>query len=233
MVEDVKPCILCLHGGGTSAAIFSAQTRGIRLALKAHFNFIFVDGPIASGPGPGVLPYFEDSGPFFRWFSNFNSTKVVAEAELKNLNKSIDFELARQNKKATDVQGVLGFSQGAVVAALILRDAEYGEDARWANIRFATLVCGAGGSQFADMVKEKLTCPSIHVYGLMDPWVSRSKQLMKYFHPDTLEAIEFRGAHHIPAASGDIQRLALLMIELYDDNCRLRFKVGYSTTCCS
>lgn len=61
-----KPRILCLHGGGTSATIFAVQTIRLRRLLP-HFEFVFLSGPFASGPGPGVLPYFDGMDPYFRW----------------------------------------------------------------------------------------------------------------------------------------------------------------------
>jgi len=77
------PRFLCLHGHGTSAAIFKSQTGmcavprrdvhvthasavAFRAKLGASFVFDFVDAPFRSAPAPGVDVLFE-SGNFTWW----------------------------------------------------------------------------------------------------------------------------------------------------------------------
>ncbi|OJD15723.1 hypothetical protein AJ78_04058 [Emergomyces pasteurianus Ep9510] len=67
MPSDPLPSILCLHGSGTSAAIFKIQTIRLRRELQHRFSFVFIDAPFETDPGPGVLPVFADAGPYFTW----------------------------------------------------------------------------------------------------------------------------------------------------------------------
>ncbi|THY60769.1 hypothetical protein D6C98_02226 [Aureobasidium pullulans] len=60
------PRILCLHGGGVTAEIFQLQARSLIKALPT-FRLIFADGPFYCPPGPGIVPVYEDYGPFRRW----------------------------------------------------------------------------------------------------------------------------------------------------------------------
>ncbi len=60
------PRVLCLHGGDTSAMIFSMQTQVIQHALRQRFRFVFVDSLSRTIPGPGVMPFFEGCGPSWR-----------------------------------------------------------------------------------------------------------------------------------------------------------------------
>lgn len=56
--------ILCLHGAGSSSSIFRFQLAKLRLALKGHFEYIFVNAPNPSIAGPGMLPLFAGAAPF-------------------------------------------------------------------------------------------------------------------------------------------------------------------------
>ncbi|EEH16749.2 hypothetical protein PABG_06836 [Paracoccidioides brasiliensis Pb03] len=67
MSRSPLPSILCLHGSGTSAAIFEVQTARVRRELQNRFSFVFLDAPFETNPGPGVLPVFADAAPYFTW----------------------------------------------------------------------------------------------------------------------------------------------------------------------
>lgn len=63
-----KPVLLLLHGAGSSAAIFRIQTHFLAKALSPYFDLIYVDAPLRSTPGPGILPYFQGMDAYYRWF---------------------------------------------------------------------------------------------------------------------------------------------------------------------
>ncbi|KAJ5714329.1 uncharacterized protein N7483_011510 [Penicillium malachiteum] len=104
--------ILSLHGMGTNARIFAAQTAQFRSLLARNYEFVFVDGMIECDPAPEVSNSFE--GPYLSWYHS-PSTAAVAVAH-------------EAVYKAIDEQGpfdaVLGFSQGAAVAASLLVHAQ-------------------------------------------------------------------------------------------------------------
>lgn len=207
------PPILCLHGGGTSSAIFSVQTRQLRSVLQAHFTFVFVNAPIETGPGPGVLPYFEGSGPYFSWLSGSATSEAVRSVELEAINSSIGRALARRGMKSVDVVGVMGFSQGGDAASLLLWQAQGGEE-RWSGLRFGIVICGRGQEDVVGVIGERLEVPSLHLHGLRDPWLAGSRVLTKCFQPDNAVVMEFEGGHHIPTKRKDIERLAALAVEI-------------------
>ena len=60
------PRILCLHGGGVTGEIFRAQARSLIKYLPT-FRLVFADAPFYCAPGPGIVPVYEDWGPFRRW----------------------------------------------------------------------------------------------------------------------------------------------------------------------
>lgn len=47
--------ILCLHGHGTSSAIFETQLTKVREELGASFEYIYLDGPVESERVRGEL----------------------------------------------------------------------------------------------------------------------------------------------------------------------------------
>ncbi|KFX98940.1 hypothetical protein O988_04120 [Pseudogymnoascus sp. VKM F-3808] len=58
---------LCLHGSGTSAAIFEMQTMAFRAKLDSSFEFDFVDAPYPSPTTPGFESLFK--GPTYTFWT--------------------------------------------------------------------------------------------------------------------------------------------------------------------
>ncbi|KAF3480539.1 oxidoreductase [Arthroderma uncinatum] len=114
------PRILCLHGGGTNARIFKMQCRVVSHMLEPYFRLVYVEAPFNSMPGPDVLSVYAAYGPFKRWFPEDNEVKdrVAIEA----IDKSIKSTMIEDDRLgATGIWvGLLGFSQGAKLAASLL-----------------------------------------------------------------------------------------------------------------
>ena len=220
------PTILCLHGHGTSAAIFEAQTRNVRQSLRAQYKFVFVDAPYESEAGPGVYPVFEDSGPFYSWFSDdsLDSTTSSKATELSGLSRYVENALAKNGVKTSEIVAVMGFSQGTIVASLLLLQAQW-RDARWANLRFGILLSGACRDDFITaFTEQKLKLPTIHVHGLEDPFLMSSRKLQEVYHPKSANVLEFDGGHHIPRRPADLGRLTSHIKEM---NKRSKFQAAY------
>ncbi|KAH8912858.1 hypothetical protein BR93DRAFT_933788 [Coniochaeta sp. PMI_546] len=58
--------LLCLHGQGTSGAIFKSQTAAFRSKLGPDYTFDFVDAPFPGPPAPGIKVMY-DSGTYTWW----------------------------------------------------------------------------------------------------------------------------------------------------------------------
>ncbi|MCJ1406591.1 hypothetical protein MMC19_000657 [Ptychographa xylographoides] len=130
------PRILCLHGGGSSAAIFHAQSRNLRSLLSSHFTFTFIDAPLPSPAGPGVLPLYKDMGPFYRWewprgseeYGDIGEEQRTAEGRVVVRRLDAEMKKAREGEDGEEnanrgFVGVMGFSQGARAAAgLLMRE---------------------------------------------------------------------------------------------------------------
>ncbi|KAF2152732.1 hypothetical protein K461DRAFT_214343, partial [Myriangium duriaei CBS 260.36] len=149
------PKILCLHGGGTNAAIFHRQMRCIIRSLSSHFTFVFVDAPHPSPAGPDVLSVYKDWGPFRQWLQWHPQWPLVdgqddikaAERLEKTVREVVVEQRDRSQGRGGDWVGVLGFSQGAKIAASILYETERrGRDGKegFAGVdwRFGILLAG-------------------------------------------------------------------------------------------
>ena len=213
------PRILCLHGGGTNATILKIQLRRLVSALREHFALVYVTAPLESGPGPGVLPAFADCGPYYKWMAPEGEDQGPLQLKVRALLKSTMSEDGGQ------FVGVLGFSQGARMAAGLLADQEQGEDDGMPKWKFGVLLCGSyppasltatrnttpktnghvqrdeHGQIREPYAGEMIGVPSVHMRGLQDVHLEKGRRLSKYFS-DKIE-FEFDQGHHLPGAAGD------------------------------
>ena len=100
--------VLCLHGMGVDGNVFRAMTASFRSSLPSDCDFTFLDGPSICGPAPGAAAFYD--GPYRCWY-NTPSRERVAKAHSYVKEAALD-------KGKFDV--VVGFSQGAALAASIL-----------------------------------------------------------------------------------------------------------------
>ncbi|MCJ1470650.1 hypothetical protein MMC07_009296 [Pseudocyphellaria aurata] len=67
---------LCLHGGGTSAAIFKSQTASFRSRLDSTFSFDFVDAPYPATPAAGIELFYPP--PYYKFYHGTGVSVVRA-----------------------------------------------------------------------------------------------------------------------------------------------------------
>ncbi|KUI64942.1 Esterase LovG [Cytospora mali] len=100
-----KPVLLLLHGAGSSAAIFRIQTHFLAKALSPYFDLVYVDAPLRSAPGPGILPYFQGMEAYYRWFGAGIEKSMMAgnssAGAVANQNEKSDFLSPGGNGSAT------------------------------------------------------------------------------------------------------------------------------------
>ncbi|KAL4774747.1 serine hydrolase FSH [Aspergillus nidulans var. acristatus] len=126
------PRILCLHGGGTNAQIFTAQYRALRRHLADSYRLVFADAPFLSSAGPDVTSVYGEWGPFRSWVpvpAGVDTSAWAAASASSRIDvdvEAIDECIAaamEQDDRAGgtgDWVGLLGFSQGARIAASLL-----------------------------------------------------------------------------------------------------------------
>jgi hypothetical protein len=116
------PRILCLHGGGTNAAIFRFQLRSVLSRSSPNFRFVFVEAPFISEAHTAVAEIFADYAPFRRWLRYTpNHPEIDDDEAAGKIVESCRKAIEEDNEIATgEWVGVLGFSQGAKIAASLL-----------------------------------------------------------------------------------------------------------------
>lgn len=144
------PRILCLHGGGTNARIFKAQCRVIERTLKPHFRFAYAEAPYECEPGPDVVSVYADYGPFKRWLRWLPEHKELDDGTTReDIMRNIQAAMDADDKLGASGPwvGLLGFSQGAKLAASLLfqhqkRAEKFGEAKAGSTWKFAVLLAG-------------------------------------------------------------------------------------------
>lgn len=125
------PRILCLHGGGVNAAIFKAQSRSLIRHLQHSFRLVWADAPFFCDPHPDVIQVYGSYGPFRRWLRWLNEhAGVDAESCIDEIGYSIRTAMEEDDREGGKGEwvGLMGFSQGAKLAASILLEQQARED---------------------------------------------------------------------------------------------------------
>lgn len=124
IIDHNLPRLLCLHGGGTNARIFRLQCRSLIKAFAPHFHLVFPEGPyLCPTPGSDVLRVYENHGPFKRWGRWLPEHPPTTDEEaLVAIEGSLRAAMEADNAAGWTGEwvGLLGFSQGAKMAASIL-----------------------------------------------------------------------------------------------------------------
>lgn len=227
------PRILCLHGGGVTAEIFALQARSLIRALPS-FRLVFADGPFLCAAGPGIVPVYEDYGPFRRWLRWLpEHPEIDDESAVEEVMYNIA-TAKREDAGTGEWVGLLGFSQGAKLASSLLYDqqirAERGGTAS-TNYRFAVLLAGRSplvslceasrspacvqpgaiseGFHYEGASPHVLRLPTIHVHGLNDAGLHLHRRMLTQYHdPKTATVIEWEGAHRVPIKKTDVEPIA-------------------------
>jgi predicted esterase len=215
---SAKPAILCLHGGGTNATIFSVQTIRIRRVLDSQFEFVFLDAPFESGPGPGVLPVFEGCDPYFKWLSELR--QVEKPDKTRDLLEDC-FKKQRQ-KDGRGFVGVLGFSQGARVAAGLLleqqlRKPKLGDGEGLSFGVFMNGTCPPLISRFSDLERKgQIDFPTLSVIGTQDPWREDGRRLYsEHCDRDQAVLLEFDIGHRLPILEQDTAKIVAEILRMH------------------
>ncbi|KAG4413302.1 hypothetical protein IFR04_013562 [Cadophora malorum] len=220
------PKVLCLHGSGTNIDIFQIQSRKLRGHLKDQFRFVFINAPFSSPPGPGVLPFFDSDDDFFAWIpQRRRSRKPLARRidlgkEEKEANEGLKRALLEIGEYDEPFVGVMGFSQGAGMAASLLLLAQQarnrGETSYWSSLQFGALFNGTSDClewqahrSSKQYEEDMIRIPTVQVHGLMDPWLNSGRMMLdRFFDRNSVRLIEFNGAHHLIPDEDGTRRLA-------------------------
>lgn len=206
------------------------QSRALIWNLPA-FRLVFADGPFFCDAGPGIVPVYQDYGPFRRWVR-----WKPEHAEIDDGTAVEELMYAIETCKKTDAGsgpwvGIIGFSQGAKVGASLLYDQQIRlekEGKADTDYKFGVLLAGRsplislceyskdpacadpGGRtedhKFDGVSPHILKIPTIHVHGLRDPGLHLHRKLLdQYCDPKTTTLIEWDGEHRVPIKKADVE----------------------------
>ncbi|KAL2008391.1 hypothetical protein VTN00DRAFT_8373 [Thermoascus crustaceus] len=125
--------VLCLHGKGTSGAIFKSQTASFRGLLQGQgIEFEFVDGPHASLPAPGIDLFYPP--PFYAFWNGDSLDEIHAARDW----------LADLVSRSGPYDAVMTFSQGCALAAtaLLHHQAQSDPSSSPPPFKAAIFICG-------------------------------------------------------------------------------------------
>ncbi|KAI1469394.1 serine hydrolase FSH [Daldinia caldariorum] len=211
------PRILCLHGGGTNARIFRAQCRVVSRTLEPYFRMVYAEAPYESSAGPDVLSVYAEHGPFKRWLRWLPEHQEVEDARaIADVNAALKSAMdADDHLGATGPWvGLLGFSQGAKLAASILyrqqiRTEKLGPTQAGSDWKFAVIM--AGRAPLVNLDPEVFTSTML----------SRASEVGLTGAPDLMEMMS--GSHILKLPTIHVHGLSdpglNLHRELYEEYC--------------
>ncbi|TLD34274.1 hypothetical protein PspLS_01046 [Pyricularia sp. CBS 133598] len=218
LAKRPSKAILCLHGGGASADIFRFQTSSLRAAFSQHYDFLYACAPHTATPGPDVLPFFAGMDPFYSWFRPVHDD---AEAEVTTFNEAVSRSVGQYlaANPGSKIVGVLGFSQGAVAATMLLWERQVAKVTWLPDVCFAVLLC-PGYSDVAtqymlDVCRAQnlgaegivVNLPTIHLHGRQDTVNLPQSRRMYATHYKGARLEEFDGEHEVPKRVGDVKKI--------------------------
>ncbi|KAF5861956.1 hypothetical protein ETB97_012279 [Aspergillus alliaceus] len=219
-----KPVMVMLHGSGSSGAIFSIQAHLLAKELSKTFDLVFLDAPIPSEPGPGVLPLFADMPDYYRWLApaNIQLSETQRLVELFDAARHIQSRLDAQNVSPDQITAMLGFSQGALIALAMLGFRLIGQSI-WANLSFCvTIGVGTTGNTFQmegvqhmvgmlsailGQADGKFPGYTVNAMGLQDLWYKDGKRIAEMCVPERTMVIDYHDGHVVPRHPVEVKKL--------------------------
>ncbi|CAO2831501.1 unnamed protein product [Amaranthus hypochondriacus] len=190
--ERKKMKILCLHGFRTSGSFLKKQINKWDPSIFGNFDLDFPDGLFPAGGKSDIEGFFPP--PYYEWFQ-FNKDFT----EYTNLEECISY-LCKYITTKGPFDGLLGFSQGATLSALLLGYQSQGKVLMdHPPLKFLISI---SGSKFripsiCDVAyKELIKAKSVHFIGEKDWLKLPSEELAKAFHNPLI--IRHSQGHTVP-----------------------------------
>lgn len=200
-MAEARPLrLLALHGYRQSGRRFRQRTGALRKALRGRAELVAIDAPHPLPSSPEDDPDGDDP-PRGWWFSGPGTFEAgeaaAAPAGLEESLSAVAAALAEHGP----FDGLLGFSQGAALAAMVCALRARG-DPRF-PVAFAVLVAGFASRAPAHghFYREPIALPTLHVVGDTDAVIAAplSRELAQCFVEPVV--LTHTGGHFIPAAA--------------------------------
>ncbi|XP_053703349.1 esterase OVCA2 [Synchiropus splendidus] len=212
--------VLCVHGYRQNSASFREKTGALRKLLKKQVELVFVTAPHRvhgaragdplreSVPSSSCETEEEEDDVRGWWFSDTQARSFSAQQACEE-SSGLDESVAAV-REAVESQGpfdgVLGFSQGAALVAMLCSLQEQKLEPLF-HFRFAVLVAGFRSACAAHQrfYSATIRMPSLHVFGQEDRVIpeAMSRDLLPTFLDP--QVLTHAGGHFVPAASAHRQ----------------------------
>lgn len=191
-VEERKMKILCLHGFRTSGSFLKKQISKWDPSIFSNFDLEFPNGIFPAGGKSDIEGFFPP--PYYEWFQ-FNQEFT----EYTNLDECISY-LCEYITTKGPFDGLLGFSQGATLSALLLGYQSQGKVLK-EHPPFKLFVSISGSKFRAPSIceiayKETIKVKSVHFIGEKD-WLKHPSQDLAASFQDPL-IIRHPQGHTVP-----------------------------------
>lgn len=192
--------VLMVHGYRQNATSCREKSGAFRKLTKRHLEPVFVSAPLVVPPrADGTTPADSDGRGW--WFSAADQSFVAGQPS--DLCAGFEESLATLRQTAEQhgpFDGVMGFSQGAALVALLCA-LQQRQELNW-GFRFAILVAGfrSRSAPHQKLYDERMELPTLHVYGDNDQVIpgEMSEDLVQLYSNATV--LRHAGGHHIPAS---------------------------------
>ncbi|XP_030041803.1 esterase OVCA2 [Microcaecilia unicolor] len=197
--------VLGLHGYRQNERVFRERTGALRKLLRGRMELVCVSGPLRvrarEAPTEELDPQPEE--PRGWWFSN-SQLQTFDALEETDSSQGLEDTLALLDRVFAEqgpFDGVLGFSQGAALGA-ILCALKSQEDHRF-PFHFAILVAGfkSRSAEHQGYYQDTIKVPTLHVFGEMDRVIPgpMSQELLSCFREPVV--LTHQGGHFLPASA--------------------------------
>ncbi|XP_053560568.1 esterase OVCA2 [Bombina bombina] len=207
--NNVKPVLrlLALHGYRQNERSFREKTGALRKILKGRAEIISISAPLMvpelDACADNASPDSIQDEPRGWWFSNPHKKSFDAMEETKScsgLEESLQY-IAKTFSELGPFSGILGFSQGAALVAMLCGLKQKG-DPRF-QFDFAILIAGfkSCSCEHKEYYQDIITVPSLHIYGDTDRVIpgNMSQELASYFQNPVI--LTHVGGHFVPASA--------------------------------
>ncbi|CAG8096689.1 unnamed protein product [Penicillium olsonii] len=239
---------LCLHGAIGNVDNISIQLAPLvkELSADGSADFHYINGPVSVKPPDGFAEYF-GVGPHYRWLEDGGAAEgsmisrvrkaphgSSPEDVMRALGKDWDGHWINHQQvmdylydtleKNPDIDGIIGYSEGAVMAASLIMDEERKaqETGRPRRIKCAVFITGwpplspEENMVLADESDYILDVPTLHVVGANDPYRYGALALFNVCDPDTAAMFDTGRGHTIPRSGQVILELGNAVRDLVD-----------------
>ncbi|KAJ8576288.1 hypothetical protein ON010_g2924 [Phytophthora cinnamomi] len=188
--------VLCLHGFGQDAPKFRNRISSLRRALKSSFDFgtVIATAPILDDQLPEL-----DAGRAGQNWWDFEIDEETGKHTYGRVDEAVDY-LAEFVKREGPFDGIFGFSQGGMMASLLLQRQFADPNNSPFKFKFAIFVasCDLGDPEYKS--EQKVDVPSIHIMGETDAIVTmdRSQKLLELYNSP--KVFVHPGGHYIPTS---------------------------------